>query len=125
MTDEPLPPLSPNTQASVAGLMRAKADLKTWTHNLERALAEDVHEARLTPEQASQVAEKNEVKAPPKPGDKAEAKETTAEANQAQVDAQTKAAEAEAAKTAPPPKAKADEDDDEKAKDDKARAARR
>lgn len=94
-----LPPtLSPQTQASVQGLTRAKSDVVAWTHNLQQALADDVVAGRLTLEQAAEIAKENEVKAPPKPGAPAEAKETTAEANQAQLDAQTKEAEAEAAK---------------------------
>jgi hypothetical protein len=109
-----LPPLSPATQASVQGLARAKNEVRQWTHNLEQALADDVREGRLTPELAATIARTHEVKAPPKPGDKAEAQETTAEANQAQLDAQTKAAEAEAAKVkpAPAPAKPKDEDDD-------------
>ena len=106
MTDTTeLPTLSPATQASVQGLARAKHEIEQWTRNLERALADDVAATpqRLTPEQAAAVAKAHEVKAPPAPGSTAEAKETTAEGNQAQLDAQTKTAEAEAAKTAAPP----------------------
>jgi hypothetical protein len=118
-----LPPLSPATNASVTGLARAKHEVAQWTHNLEQALADDVaaNPPRLTPEQAATVAKANGVEAPPKPGDAAEAKETTAEANQAQLDAQTKANEAAAPKPAPKPK-----DDDDKTKpkaDEKAPAS--
>jgi hypothetical protein len=94
------PPLSPATHASVQGLARAKHEVEMWTKNLEQALAEDVaaDPPRLTPEQAAVIAKTHKVEAPPKPGDPAEARETTAEANQAQLDAQTKANEALAAK---------------------------
>jgi hypothetical protein len=135
MTDTTLPPvLSAATNASVQGLVRAKHDITQWTKNLERALADDVAAGRLTPDEAAEVAKTNEVKAPPAPGSKEEAKETTAEANQAQLDAQTKVAEAEAAKdqkaaAAAQPKqdepAKPKDDDDKapKAKDEKPPAS--
>lgn len=107
---EPLPPLSPATQASVSGLARAKADVAAWTKNLERSLADDVsaNPPRLTVEQAAQVAKEHGVEPPPDPEKAPEAKETTAEANQAQLDAQTKAT---APKPDAPAKTKADEDE--------------
>jgi hypothetical protein len=119
------PTLSPATQASVQGLTRAEHEVRQWTQNLERALADDVATGRLTPEEAEKIAEQHEVKAPPAPGSKEEARETTAEANQAQLDAQTKAAEAEAAKAKPKDDEKAkpkDDDDDKKATAPKAKA---
>ncbi|HLY78958.1 MAG TPA: hypothetical protein VKQ70_06260 [Caulobacteraceae bacterium] len=99
-----LPTLSVGTQTSVQGLVRAKHEVEQWTRNLEQALADDVaaNPPRLTPELAATVAKTHGVKAPPAPGSPAEAKETTAEANQAQLDAQTKTNAAEAAKTAAP-----------------------
>jgi hypothetical protein len=120
------PTLSPATQNSVQGLVRAEHEVEAWTKNLEQALADDVAATppRLTPEEAAEVARKYGVKAPPKPGDKEEARETTAEANQAQLDAQTKAAEAEAAKVKPPPAPPKDDDDKAKAKDDDKPAAK-
>jgi hypothetical protein len=118
------PTLSVATQTSVQGLVRAKHEVEAWTKNLEQALADDVSAGRLTPEEAAEVAKKHGVKAPPKAGDKEEAHETTAEANQAQLDAQTKAAESEAAKTKPPPAPPKDDDDKAKAKDDDKPAAK-
>jgi len=99
-----LPTLSVGTQTSVQGLVRAKQEVEQWTRNLEQALADDVaaNPPRLTPELAATVAKTHGVKAPPAPGSPAEAKETTPEANQAQLDAQTKTNAAEAAKTAAP-----------------------
>jgi membrane protein involved in colicin uptake len=102
--------LSPATQNSVQGLVRAKHDVEAWTKNLEQALTDDVNATppRLTPDEAAAVAKANDVQAPPAPGSAAEATETTAEGNQAQLDAQTKAnADAETKAAAPP--AKADE----------------
>jgi hypothetical protein len=132
-----LPPLSVATETSVAGLVRAKHEVKAWTHNLQQALADDLAATppRLTPEQAAEIAKANEVEAPPKPGSAAEAQETTAEANQAQLDAQTKTAEEAAARDQKAAaeahkadeKAKPKDDDDEKspakAKDEKPPAA--
>lgn len=99
-TTQPPPTLSPATQASVQGLTRAKHEVEAWTHNLEQALADDVaaNPPRLTMDQAAEIATTNGVEVPPAPGKAPEAHETTAEANQAQLDAQTKEAEAEAAK---------------------------
>lgn len=118
-TPQPPPVLSPQTQACVQGLVRAKAEIVQWKLNLERALADDVDATppRLTPEQAGKIAKDNEVDAPPAPKDQPEAVETTPESNQAQLDAQTKLSEEEAAKTAPPPPKqppKAKDDDKEK-----------
>jgi hypothetical protein len=100
MTDNQAPPLSPATHTSVVNLSRAKHEVESWMKNLEQALADDVAAGRLTFDQAVDIAEAHEAKPPPRLGSKGEAKETTAEANQAQLDAQTKTAEAEAAKNA-------------------------
>jgi hypothetical protein len=61
------PTLSPVTHASVQGLVRAKADLEQWTHNLEQALADDVGAARLTHDEAAEVAKTYGVDAPSVP----------------------------------------------------------
>jgi hypothetical protein len=63
------PTLSPATQASVQGLVRAKADLEQWTHNLEQALADDVsaNPPRLTQDEAAEVAKTYGVDAPHEP----------------------------------------------------------
>lgn len=104
-TTQTPPVLSPQTQACVQGLVRAKAEILQWQLNLQRALADDIGAVppRLTPEQAASIAKENEVDAPPPPKEQPEAVETTPESNQAQLDAQTKLSEEEAAKTAPPP----------------------
>ena len=63
------PTLSPQTQASVQGLVRAKTELAAWTKNLEQALADDLaaDPPRLTHEQAAAVAKDNDVEAPKAP----------------------------------------------------------
>jgi hypothetical protein len=94
--DLPPPVLSPATQAAITGLAQARAAVEQQTMNLEQSLADDVNATppRLTPLEATAIAKANDVKPPPPPGPKLEAKETTPAANQAQLDAQTKAAEA-------------------------------
>jgi hypothetical protein len=95
-TDLPPPVLSPATQAAIGGLTQARISVEQQTKNLEQALADDVNAdpPRLTTAEAAVIAKANDVKPPPPPGPKVEAKETTPAANQAQLDAQTKAAEA-------------------------------
>jgi hypothetical protein len=68
------PTLSPVTQASVQGLVRAKADLAQWTTNLEHALADDVsaNPPRLTQDEAAEVAKTHGVDAPSAPHHEAE-----------------------------------------------------
>jgi hypothetical protein len=68
------PTLSPVTQASVQGLVRAKADLAQWTTNLEHALADDVsaNPPRLTQDEATEVAKTHGVDAPSAPHHEAE-----------------------------------------------------
>lgn len=123
------PTLSPQTHACVQGLVRAKHEVEQWTHNLQQALADDVTAGRLTPEEAAEVAKTYEVKAPPPAEPPAEAHETTAEANQAQLDAHTDEAQAAQAKDAeiaaaaqpkpepaPPPPKNDDDDKPPKAK---------
>jgi hypothetical protein len=95
--------LSTNTHAALQGLVRASHDLVAWEHNLRSALDDDVMSGRLTPQQAEHVARDAKLKdfKAPNP-DHPKAAETTAEGNQAQLDAQTKTNAAEAAKTAAP-----------------------
>jgi hypothetical protein len=51
-----IPVLSPQTQASLQGLTRARHELKGWEHNLRQALVDDVAAGRLTAEQAEDLA---------------------------------------------------------------------
>lgn len=73
MTETPVPTLSVQTQASVQGVMRAKADLVQWIKNLEQALADDVaaNPPRLEHDQAAEIAKTYGVQAPPAPPKKA------------------------------------------------------
>ncbi len=83
--------LSPATQASVSRLVSGKAEVQAWTLNLENSLQADVDSGALSLDEASAVAAKYEVTAPQPADAEPEAKETTAEMNQAQVDAAAKA----------------------------------
>jgi len=79
------PTLSPQTQASVQGLVRAKSDVEAWTKNLEQALADDLAATppRLTQEEAAAIAKENGVEAPKAPAPEPDPKATEAEAGKA------------------------------------------
>jgi hypothetical protein len=93
--------LSYTTQTSIQRLVTGRGEVVAWTHNLEASLQSDVDAGLLTHAEGAAVAEEYKVRKPAPVGHRPDAVETTAAANQAQLDAQTKIAEAEAAKTTP------------------------
>jgi len=94
----PPPTLSPQTEACVQGLVRAKADVEAWTKNLKQALTDDVNGGRLTADQASQVATKAGVTdfKPPTPSAPDQGVPTLPEGTETMIRQEAKKAEATA-----------------------------